>query len=121
MNRHHNGVGVRMCFAFPPSSYHIFKYLPVTLPIFSGDEKSNLIHVPDGFGHPRLIPIPEVDNFFFLLKIKVFFIPERKVVMTNALFSKKMMTIDDYGDEEERGRECGILKEKRKNYDNCVI
>lgn len=57
---------------------------------------------PTGLGIPASFPSLKW-IIFFLLKIKVFFIPERKVVMTNALFSKKMTTIDDYGDEEERG------------------
>jgi len=28
------------------------------------------------------------------------------------------MAIDDYGEGEERGRECEIWKKKRENYDN---
>jgi len=28
-----------------------------------------------------------------------------------------MLAIDDYGEGEERGRECVIWKEKRENYD----
>ena len=36
----------------------------------------------------------------------------------NALSNKEMMMIDDYGDGEERGRDCEIWKEKRENYDN---
>jgi len=28
-----------------------------------------------------------------------------------------MMTIDNYGDGKERGRDCEIWKEKRKNYE----
>ncbi|AES60380.1 hypothetical protein MTR_1g044730 [Medicago truncatula] len=30
---------------------------------------------------------------------------------------KKMLSIDDYGEGEEKGRECEIWKEKRENYD----
>jgi hypothetical protein len=38
----------------------------------------------------------------------------------NALSNKEMLTIDDYGDLEETGRECEILKDKRENYDKWV-
>ena len=41
---------------------HTRLYLPVTLLIFNGDEKLNLIPVPDGFGYPR--PIPASNNYF---------------------------------------------------------
>ncbi|KEH30314.1 hypothetical protein MTR_4g067070 [Medicago truncatula] len=32
-------------------------------------------------------------------------------------FGKEMLAINDYGEEEERGRKCEIWKEKRENYD----
>jgi len=35
----------------------------------------------------------------------------------NALSSKEMMIIDDYGEGEERVRECEAWKEKRENCD----
>ncbi|KEH18414.1 hypothetical protein MTR_8g018615 [Medicago truncatula] len=62
-----------------PSPYSTLIYLPVTLPISSGDEKSNLIPVPDGFGYS--CPIPSPESFLLLIEIKVFCIPERNVVM----------------------------------------
>ena len=31
-----------------------------------------------------------------------------------------MLAIDDYGEGEERGRECVIWKEKRENYDKWL-
>jgi len=35
----------------------------------------------------------------------------------NALSNKEMMTIDDYGNGEERDSECEMWNEKRENYD----
>jgi len=48
------------------------------------------------------IPVLAMDNFF-LIKIKVFFSQ-----CCNALSNKYMMAIDDYGEGEERDRECEI-------------
>ncbi|KEH43272.1 hypothetical protein MTR_1g089550 [Medicago truncatula] len=53
--RHDNGAGWGRVLP-SPSPYPILIYLPVTLPIPNGDEKLNLIPVPDGFGYPRPIP-----------------------------------------------------------------
>ncbi|AES73667.1 hypothetical protein MTR_3g107490 [Medicago truncatula] len=47
-----------------PSPYLILMYLPVTLLISNGDEKLNFIPVPEGFGYPRPIPVPALNNFF---------------------------------------------------------
>ncbi|AES79352.1 hypothetical protein MTR_7g064770 [Medicago truncatula] len=61
-NRHGNGIRWRQVLPFP-SSYPTSIFLLVTLPISSGDEKSNLIPVSDGFGYPCLILIRAVDIF----------------------------------------------------------
>jgi len=56
-----------------------------------------------------------VDDFYFFNKNKSIFHPQAQCC--NALSSKEMMVIDDYGVGEERGQECAIWKEKRENYD----
>jgi len=48
-----------------PSPYLTLIYLFVNQLISSGDEKSNLIPVPDRFEYPRSIPIPAVETFFY--------------------------------------------------------
>ena len=63
VTRHGNGRGGGRVLP-SPSPYLILIYLSVTLSISNGDEKLNLIPVPDGFGYPRLIPVPELNNFF---------------------------------------------------------
>ena len=102
MTKHGNGVGTGFTF---PSLYPTLVFLLVTLSISNGNWKSNLILVPDEFGYPCLILISAVDKLFFD-KNKSIFSPERNVV--KFLFSKEMMTIDDYGDGEERGQDCEI-------------
>jgi hypothetical protein len=84
-----------------PSSfpYPTLIYLPVTIFIPSGDEKSK--------------PITAVGNFFNKNK-SIFHL---RAQCCNALSNKEMMVIDVYGDREWRGRECEIWKEKRENYD----
>ena len=62
-----------------PSPYLILIYLHVTLPISNGDDKLNLISVPDGFGYPCLIPVPVLNNFF-LIKIRSFFATPREML-----------------------------------------
>jgi len=49
-----------------PSPYPILTYLPVTLPISNGDEKLNLIPIPDGFGDPIPIPVHVVNHFLLI-------------------------------------------------------
>jgi len=62
-SRHGNGAGWGRLLP-SPSPYPILIYLHVTLLISNGDEKLNLILVPDGFGYPHLIPVPALNNFF---------------------------------------------------------
>ena len=61
--RHGNGAGWGRVLSSPSPSPNLI-YLPVTLPIFNGDEKLNLIPVPNVFGYSCLIPVPAVNKFF---------------------------------------------------------
>jgi len=72
-SRHGNGAEWRRVL-LSSSPYLTLIYLHVTLPISSGDEKSNLISVLDSSRYPRPIPIPVVDKFF--LKNKSIFQPQ---------------------------------------------
>ncbi|AES89950.1 hypothetical protein MTR_4g082170 [Medicago truncatula] len=70
-----------------PSPYPILIYLPVTLSIPNGDEKLNPIPVPDGFGYPRPIPFPALNNFFNK-KYKFFLHPQEQ--RCNTLSNNKL-------------------------------
>ena len=59
--RHGNGVEKGQILP-SLSPYPTPRYLSITLFIFDGDEKLNLISVLDGFEYPR--PILAIDKFF---------------------------------------------------------
>jgi len=73
----------------------------VILLIPSGDEKLNPIPIFDGFRYPRLITIFVVE-FYFNQNKSIF---QPRLQCYNALSSKDMIAMDDYGNDEERGRE----------------
>jgi len=96
-----------------PHTLHSNTYsLPYPYPV----EMRNGISSPSPTGSDipaSSIPIPALDNFFN--KNKSIFQPQAQCF--NALSRIEIISIDDYGDGEERGRECEIWNEIRENYD----
>jgi len=98
-----NGNGVEWGRILPsPSPYPTLIYLPVTLLISNGDEKSNLILVADGFGYTHLIPI----RIIFLNKNKSIF--QSRSQCCPALSRMYIMNINSYGEREDRSQQCEI-------------